>query len=265
MSGHLKGLSNIGYYVCPAVAEVQPCRIPDHHETVEILTGGKVRFEVNGEDKIFTRGTVFWHAAGEYTICRTFSDDPYRCIVFYFAVNDNGRPGPRISIWQNPEETIAFCEECRQAFHSGRADLDALGDYAYGMLRWKAQSGLSDVCPEYPKPLQAACGYIEKHLSDALSLDRVAVRAGVSRPYLFALFRKYLDRAPFHYIQEQRIIRAKILLTSPENFSIKEIALNCGFPDLEVFYRQFKKQTGMTPAGYRRKYTAGYLQEEQNV
>ena len=267
MSGHLKRLDNIGYFVCPAVPEVKPYRIRDGCEIVEILTGGKLRFEWNGGDKIFTRGAVFWHMAGDYTICRTFSDDPYRCIVFEFAVNENVRPGPRISIWQNPEETMTFCEECRQAFHSGKMDLDALGDYAYAMIRWKAQpqTGLSAMSPEYPKPLQDACAYIERHLGEDLSLDRVALRAGVSLPYLFALFRKYLNRAPFHFIQEQRIIRAKILLTSPENLSIKEISLNCGFSDLEVFYRQFKKQSGMTPAGYRRKYSAGYLQEEQDV
>ena len=32
-----------------------------------------------------------------------------------------------------------------------------------------------------------------------------------------------------------------------------------------IFYRQFKKQSGLTPAGYRRKYSVRNLQEEQNV
>ena len=41
--------------------------------------------------------------------------------------------------------------------------------------------------------------------------------------------------------------------------------MNCGFSELEVFYRQFKKQSGLTPAGYRRKYSVRFLQENQNV
>ena len=265
MPDHFIHLDSIGYYVCPPVAEVSPYRIPGRHEVVEILTGGKLRFEVNGEEKIFTRGTVFWHTAGDWTISRTFADDPYRCIVFHFSVRDNVRPGPRVSVWQNPEEAIAFCEECRRAFHSGSADLAALGAYAYSVIRWKASEVRLDPLPGSPQSLQDACAYIERHLGEPLTPDRVARRAGVSRPYLFALFRKYLGKAPLHYIQERRIIRAKIQLTSPDDFSIKEIAMDCGFADLEVFYRQFKKHSGLTPAGYRRKYSVRNSQEEQDV
>ena len=265
MSGHVKSLRNIGYFACPPVSEVKPYTIFDRQEVVEILTGGKIRFEINGEEKVFTRGTVFWHMAGDRTICRTFADDPYRCVVFLFQVNENARPGPRVSTWQNPDETIAFCDECHQAFHAGNADLDALGDYAYSTIRWKALSDETGSALEYPKPLQTACSYIEQHLGEELSLDRIAARSGISRPYLFALFRKYFGKAPFHFIQERRIGRAKIMLTAPEELSIKEIAMNCGFSELEVFYRQFKKQSGLTPAGYRRKYSVRFLQENHNV
>ena len=265
MPGHLKGLRNIGSFICPPVSEVRPYRIPDRLEVVEILTGGKLRFEIGGEEKIFARGSIFWHMAGDLTICRTFPDDPYRCMVFLFAVNENARPGPRVSCWQNPEETMAFCEECHQAFHTGGTNLDALGNYAYSMIRWKAASSGISRQMEYPQPLRTACEYIERHLAAPLSLDRIAQKAGVSRPYLFALFRKYFSKAPFHYIQERRIARSKIQLTAPENLSIKEIAMNCGFLELEVFYRQFKKQVGLTPAEYRRKYSARYLEENQHV
>ena len=41
--------------------------------------------------------------------------------------------------------------------------------------------------------------------------------------------------------------------------------MNCGFPRIEVFYRQFRNQSGPTPADYRRKYSAGYMQENRNV
>lgn len=264
MTGHMKRLCDIGYFTCPPVSEVNPYTIPDRMEIMEILTGGKLRFELNGEERIFGRGTVFWHQAGDKTICRTFPNDPYRCMVFRFLVNENNRPGPRVSLWQNPEETIAFCEECHQAFHSGNVDLEALGEYAYSMIRWKSLPR-GETAENTPKILRDICSYIERHLGETLSLDQVALRSGISRPHLFALFRKHFGKAPFHYIQERRIVRAKIQLTAPESLSIKEIAMNCGFPQLEVFYRQFKKQSGLTPAAYRRKYSAGYLQENQNV
>ena len=261
MPDHLRSLLSIGYFICPPVAEVTPYRIAAGRETVEILSGGKLRFEVGGEEKVFTRGAVFWHEAGEETICRTFADDPYRCIVFHFAVRTGHRPGPRVSLWQNPEETLAFCDECRKAFHSGGTDLEALGNYAYSVIRWKAAAGRLNSPEELPSVLRLIHAYIEQHLGEGLSPERIARKAGVSRPYLFALFRRYFGKAPLHYIQERRIIRARMMLTAPENLSIKEIAGECGFADLEVFYRQFKKQTGLTPAGYRGKYSVRSLQE----
>ena len=160
---------------------------------------------------------------------------------------------------------MTFCEECHQAFHSGNIDLEALGEYAYAMIRWKAQYRDAGSMENTPKILKDICSYIERHLGEPLLLDRMASRAGISRPHLFTLFRKHLGKAPLHYIQERRIIHAKIQLTAPENHSIKEIAMNCGFPHLEVFYRQFKNQAGLTPADYRRKYSAGYMQENQDV
>ena len=48
--------------------------------------------------------------------------------------------------------------------------------------------------------------------------------------------------------------RAAGLLFRPE-LSIKEIAAECGFESLEVFYRQFKNATQTTPADYRREYS----------
>ena len=252
---HLEKLVKIGYYVAAPVMEVTPYQIEDGCETVEILTSGKVRFEVDGEERVFTRGTVFWHTAGEMTICRTFADDPYRCIHFRFAVRDNHRPGPRVSIWRNPEETISFCEECREAFHSGNVNLEALGAYAYAVIRWKAAASQLASPEMLPQALRMACQYIERHLGGHFSPETLAHKADISRPYLFALFRKHLGIAPLHYIQERRIARARLLLTAPESHSIKEIAAECGFSDLEVFYRHFKQKTGLTPAAYRKQYS----------
>lgn len=248
-------LIRAGHWQCQAVSEVTPSWIPEKRQFVEILTGGKLRFDVDGEERIFTRGTVFWHQYGEHTICKTFPEDPYSCLVLHFQVPENERPGPRISVWENPDEAVSFAEGCRRAFHSGSADLEALSAFAYATIRWKALVSGGKVPVEYPEALLKATDYIRLHLGEALTPDLLSSVAGISRPYLFTLFRKYYGKAPLHYVQEQRIIHARVLLTSGSSSAIKEIAQDCGFKDLEVFYRQFRKQVGFTPAQYRRKYS----------
>lgn len=255
-------LSQVGYYACPVVTQVRPTVIADRTETVEILTGGKLRFELEGEERVFERGTVFWHQAGEHTICKTFEEDPYRCVVFRFQVSENGRPGPRVSSWETPEEAVAFAEECHKAFHRGGVDLAALSDYAYSVIHWKASTGSLDKKVDYPGCFLRACAFIKAHLEEDLTPDRIAKSASISRPYLFTLFRKYYNTAPLHYVQMLRITQAKVMLSTADGISIKEIALNCGFKDLEVFYRQFRRQVGITPGQYRKKYSV-FLQETE--
>lgn len=61
-----------------------------------------------------------------------------------------------------------------------------------------------------------------------------------------------MKTTPYHYILQQRIGKAKLLLSGGLT-PIKEIALLCGFDSLEVFYRQFKKETNLTPGGLPEK------------
>ena len=124
----------VGFFACPSVSRVSPATISPSFECVEILTGGKLYFEVNGERRLFERGAVFWHSEGEHTICETDANDPYRCFVLYFRVGDNRRPGPRASVWDPPESAVDFATECHKAFHAGGADMEALSDYAYSTI-----------------------------------------------------------------------------------------------------------------------------------
>ena len=248
-------LMRVGFFACPNVARVSPATISPSFECVEILTGGKLYFDVNGERRLFERGAMFWHSEGEHTICETDATDPYRCIVFYFQVGDKRRPGPRVSVWDSADAAVDFATECHKAFHAGGADMEALSGYAYSTIRWKASPHPTSVEVAFPDPLKRALGYIQQYYTSAIDPELIAEKSNLSRPYLFALFREYMKMTPHHYILRQRIGKAKLLLSGGLT-PIKEIATICGFESLEVFYRQFKKETSLTPADYRKRYSA---------
>jgi len=56
------------------------------------------------------------------------------------------------------------------------------------------------------------------------------------------------------YVVMVRVDRAKFLLRTYE-FSVKEVAVRCGYDDCDYFCRLFRRKVRMTPMEYRYKYT----------
>ena len=65
------------------------------------------------------------------------------------------------------------------------------------------------------------------------------------------LFRKYKGMSPSDYIIYMRINKAKEILRLQPELSIRETGEMVGFQDPFYFSKVFKKETGMTPSGYR--------------
>ncbi len=93
--------------------------------------------------------------------------------------------------------------------------------------------------------------YITKNLSEKLTLSDIAAAVHLSPEYCCTLFRKTTGQNLFEYITDQRMDRAKELLTMG-NFSLQEIATTVGYADYNYFSRVFHKHTGMTPMTYKR-------------
>ncbi|MBR2363933.1 MAG: helix-turn-helix transcriptional regulator [Lentisphaeria bacterium] len=248
-------LERCGFFICSPVDCVLPVTIPEGEEYIEILAGGKLFFEVDGREKEMPLGTVFWHIAGEKTICRTSAKDPYRCYVFLFRVNSSsGRPSPRISQWKEGKNVLEFASECLHTYQNGKYDRELFSRYVYSTLQWHTLMDDS-AGREYPIALCNALRYMDQHYAKCrLSAAEIAVNAGISRPYLFDLCRNFLGQTPCGYLQEKRVKQAeRLLMTS--SLPIKDIAEKCGFSSIEVFYRCFRRISGRTPGDYRNTYS----------
>lgn len=101
--------------------------------------------------------------------------------------------------------------------------------------------------------LLAAKQYIQDHLDDPLlSCDQVAAAAGISSRHLTRLF-ALEGSAPGRYLQDKRLERARLLLTSPQGrrLDIAEVAYRHGFSSQAHFARAFKARYGMTASEVR--------------
>lgn len=107
--------------------------------------------------------------------------------------------------------------------------------------------------PQYSKPIQNCCDYIESHLEEPLSISQLAKRIGYSDYYLSRKFKAETGDSIGDYIKFAKIERAKLLLATTQT-SIQDIADSLGFGTRSSFAETFRKIAGIPPAAYRKQY-----------
>lgn len=102
------------------------------------------------------------------------------------------------------------------------------------------------------RKLQQVIEYINENLREDLTISAIANELEMSQYYFSRLFKQSIGVAPYQYVIQQRIERAKYLLrTTP--LSVAEIAPQVGFSNQNQLTVQFRKFTGTTPSGYRKQ------------
>lgn len=90
--------------------------------------------------------------------------------------------------------------------------------------------------------------YIELHLHEELTLERLQSRFFINKYYLLRLFKTYTGSTVHEYIVSKRISLAKKYLT--QGVGVLEACMRSGFNDYTSFLRMFKKKIGVLPKDY---------------
>jgi YesN/AraC family two-component response regulator len=99
--------------------------------------------------------------------------------------------------------------------------------------------------------IAAAVQYLQDHLAEPVSLDRLSGVAGMSRSHFSRMFRSTLGVPVRAYVRELRLMRARTRLAHSSD-SLTAIARAVGFYDLPHFHREFRRRFGESPADFRR-------------
>ncbi|MFA6856602.1 MAG: response regulator [Treponema sp.] len=98
--------------------------------------------------------------------------------------------------------------------------------------------------------IEKACGFMNEHMKEDISLERTAQEVSVSPFYLSKLFKEEKNKNFITYLTDIRMEKACFFLKDPRA-SVKEVSASVGYNDQNYFSRLFKNKFGMTPTEYR--------------
>ena len=101
--------------------------------------------------------------------------------------------------------------------------------------------------------IQPATKFMERNLSEPISMEHLAGLCDLSSTSFNRLFRTLLRTTPREYLLSLRVEAARRLLVTTAT-SLANIATDCGFTDQSHFTKRFQKVTGMTPHQYRERF-----------
>ncbi len=98
--------------------------------------------------------------------------------------------------------------------------------------------------------LKQAIEYINEHFSENVSLAEISAELAMSQYYFCRLFKQSTGMTPHAYLIQQRVERSKQLLKQTE-WTINNIAIECGFANPSHFAKCFRRYTGISPKQFR--------------
>ena len=105
--------------------------------------------------------------------------------------------------------------------------------------------------PVYMERVNAVIDYIEAHLADQLTLDRLAEVAHFSPYHFHRVFGMPVGETLSRFISRLRVERAATLLIQHPNRAITTIGADCGFTNPSSFSRAFRDAFGMSATAWR--------------
>jgi len=102
---------------------------------------------------------------------------------------------------------------------------------------------------EQPELLDQVMAYVERHLSEKITLADIARRFYVSESTITQTFRKKMGDSFYHCVTQRRLIAAKNLIQ--EGTVLEQVGQQVGFKDYSSFYRAFKQEYGISPRQYK--------------
>lgn len=123
------------------------------------------------------------------------------------------------------------------------------------LVRWlhKTEDQPSTRRPKDYETSRKVISYIEKNLGEKLTLDLIAKEVCLSKWECSRRFKRIAGESVWSYLISARMAKAVELLLYSRK-SVERIGFEVGFPNVNLFIRQFKKEFRTTPGQFRKNH-----------
>lgn len=98
-----------------------------------------------------------------------------------------------------------------------------------------------------------AAKFFEENFSSRISISELCRSFNMSESNFYKSFKARYGVSPRRFLSQTRLNAARKLLVTCKQKTAGQIADMCGFDNLPLFYRSFKKEFGSTPQTFRRQ------------
>lgn len=194
---------------------------------------------------------------------------PYKCFYIHFEILNN--------------DIVKLLSDVDCFFHTDRYDLyidlinkiniyrkseedkydlllySTIYELLYMLISDYKQFAIEKKLPSHYFMVEKVTKYINDNLSETLDTSTIASNFNFSRTYFHKIFRSVTGKTLHEYIEEKRIQKAtKLLLT--DDYTVTQIASECGFSSQSYFSYAFKRKMNITPKEYAKRMSINYEQ-----
>ena len=230
---------------------------------IVFVLSGKGYLKYNGKSYTMCKGQSFYIDCMEYQYYKADTSDPWEILWAHF--NGGSSYGYYQQFSRNNSPICSFDksstvpsiirqlilthqeQNIKTEVLSSRLLVELLTEFLFTIC---APDSTKTFLPKYVKEI---INYLDKNLTERITLDMLAKKCSINKYHLEKEFKKFIGISPNEYVISNRISFAKELLKYSD-IAISEIAIKAGIDNVSHFINLFKKREGITPLSFRKKW-----------
>lgn len=259
-------LTRCGYHECPPDHSWGPKTRPQYH--MHFIIDGNGTLEINNRTYHLSKGQIFLLPPNIVSCYYADHDHPWHYAFACFIGTQAERYLKKAGFSNDavvrqcnyPVETFTACiDEMLDAHQLTITNELKRTASLYKLLslltesNFSPQNQASQNQHDYSSQsyLDHALQFIHFNFEKNIQIPDIANYVGITRSYLFQIFKQNLNTSPKDYLVHYRIEHAKHLLETTDE-PIKGIALSVGYNDPLTFSKMFSNLVGLSPSEYRK-------------